>query len=75
MALAEYLNAKSMDKEEDKLAQILCDLKIVRISRHNYIFGTRKVQIVMIKGKLGINIGATCLTLDEFAAQFGEREI
>jgi hypothetical protein len=50
-------------------------LKIVRVKRHNYIIGSRKIQMKVLSDKVAILIGATYLTLDEFFAQFGEKEL
>lgn len=72
--LAIFVNDTAND-DENNLQNILQNIYINRVKRHNYVIGTKKCQMKIMNGKVAVLIGASYLSLGEFFAQFGEKEL
>ena len=53
------------------------DLEIKRLGYGQYMFGTKKISVKMLNGKLLIRVGGGqgCMSVDDFIEQYGRREM
>jgi hypothetical protein len=50
-------------------------IKIVRIEKGKYWFGSKKILAKIINGKLVIRVGGGYMNVDEFIEQYGRMEV
>ena len=50
------------------------DLEVKRLSKGNYLFGTKRIQVKILNSKVLIRVGGGYMGADEFIEQYGKME-
>jgi hypothetical protein len=50
-------------------------MPIKRLGDGNYIFGTRKIYVKLITGRLVVRVGGGFMSIEEFLSQYAEMEM
>ena len=50
-------------------------MPIKRLGDGNYIFGTRKIYVKLISGRLVVRVGGGFMSIEEFLAQYADMEM
>lgn len=59
----------------EHLNQVDYDLEVKRLSTGQYMFGTKRISVKIVNGKLLIRVGGGYMSVEEFIEQYGKMEM